>query len=84
LILDFRKCAVLCGVEDWKTMSVWGCSQLAWLRTILPFANSIPSPDTFRRVFAALNSTAFERCFIAWVGTLYGYVALRGITVSIV
>ena len=47
--------AVLCGVEDWETISLWGGSQLAWLRGILPYVNGIPSPDTFRRVFAALT-----------------------------
>lgn len=79
-------CAVLCGVEDWETMSLWGRSQLAWLRTILPFANGIASPDTYRRVFAALSPAAFERCFIAWVGTLCPsltncHVAIDGKTV---
>lgn len=62
--------AVLCGVEDWETITLWGRSQLGWLQRILPFAHGIPSPDTFRRVFSALNPTAFERCFTAWVGTL--------------
>lgn len=62
--------AVLCGVEDWETMTLWGRSQLEWLRRLLPFAHGVPSPDTFRRVFAALNPKSFEQCFTAWVGTL--------------
>jgi hypothetical protein len=62
--------ATLCGVEDWETMTLWGRSQLAWLQRLLPFAHGIPSPDTFRRVFAALNPKTFEQCFTAWVGTL--------------
>lgn len=79
-------CAVLCGVEDWETMSLWGRSQLDWLRTILPFVHGIPSPDTYRRVFSALNPHAFERCFRGWVGTLCPslekcHVAIDGKTV---
>lgn len=62
--------AVLCGVEDWETITLWGRSQLGWLQRMLPFANGIASPDTFRRVFSALNPSTFERCFTAWVGTL--------------
>lgn len=62
--------AMLCGVEDWETIPLWGESQLNWLQGILPFANGIPCSDTFRRVFAALNPITFERCFTAWVGTL--------------
>lgn len=69
-ILLAASCAVLCGVEDWETMTLWGRSQLDWLRRLLPFAHGVPSPDTFRRVFAALNPKTFERCFTTWVGTL--------------
>lgn len=69
-ILLAALCAVLCGVEDWETMTLWGRSQLDWLRRLLPFACGIPSPDTFRRVFSALNPKTFEQCFTAWVGTL--------------
>jgi hypothetical protein len=58
----------LCGVEDWETMTLWGRTQLGWLRTHLAYENGIPSPDTFRRVFGALSAKAFERCFIDWVG----------------
>lgn len=41
-----------------------GRRQLTRLRPLLPFANGIPSPNTFRRVFAALNPNAFEQCCI--------------------
>lgn len=69
-ILFAALCAVLCGVEDWETMTLWGRTQLSWLRTHLAYENGIPSPDTFRRVFGALSAKAFERCFIDWVGQL--------------
>lgn len=85
-ILLVALCAVLCGVEDWETMTLWGNSQLVWLRTILPFAHGIPAPDTFRRVFAVLSPTAFERCFTSWIGALCPslagqHVAIDGKTV---
>lgn len=69
-ILLSALCAVLCGVDDWETMTLWGRSQLAWLRKHLPYENGIPSPDTFSRVFAALNPVLFEQCFVAWVSHL--------------
>ncbi|AJY41309.1 DDE_Tnp_1-associated family protein [Burkholderia humptydooensis] len=69
-ILFAALCAVLCGVEDWETMTLWGRTQLAWLRSHLAYENGVPSPDTFRRVFGALSAKAFERCFIDWVGQL--------------
>jgi predicted transposase YbfD/YdcC len=58
---------MLCGVNTWELMSLWGRSQLAWLCQLLPYSNGIPSPDTFSRVFAALNPVGFERCFVAWM-----------------
>jgi len=63
-------CAVLCGVDDWETIKMWGRYQLEWLRKYLPYNNGIPSEDTFRRVFAALSATGFEQCFIEWMGQL--------------
>ena len=61
-------------------------SQLEWLRKLLPYENGVPSPDTFGRVFAALNPVLFEKCFVAWVGglcpSLAGqHVAIDGKTV---
>lgn len=44
-------CTVLCGVDDWETMTLWERSQLDWLRRRLPFVHGIPSPDTVRWVF---------------------------------
>jgi predicted transposase YbfD/YdcC len=75
-------CAVLCGVDDWETMTLWGRSQQTWLRNRLPYANGIPSPDTFRRVFSALNPVVFERCFIAWVGQLCPSLAGQHIAID--
>lgn len=51
-------------------MTLWGRTQLTWLRRHLAYEKGIPSPDTFRRVFGALSTKAFERCFIDWVGQL--------------
>jgi predicted transposase YbfD/YdcC len=62
--------AVLCGVEDGETSTLWARTQLAWLRTHLPYENGIASPDTFARVFGALSVKAFEQCFINWVSQL--------------
>jgi hypothetical protein len=52
------------GLGDEHTL--WARTQLAWLRTQLPYENGIASPDTFARVFGALSVKAFEQCFISW------------------
>lgn len=69
-ILFLTLCAVLCGMDDWESIEEWGKERLAWLRQFVGFENGIPSHDTISRVLAALDSKAFQACFIKWMGTL--------------
>src|SRR4051812_686337 len=69
-ILFLSLCAVICGMADWESIEEWGKERLEWLRGYIALENGIPSHDTISRVFGALNSKAFQACFIQWVGTL--------------
>lgn len=51
-------------------MVQWSEMKLDWLRRHLPFANGIPSHDTFGRVFSLLDAKQFEACFMRWAGVL--------------
>ena len=62
--------SVICGAETWKQMSEFGRSKEAFLKTFLALPSGIPSKDTIRRVFTAIDSTVFEQCFIQWVGAI--------------
>jgi predicted transposase YbfD/YdcC len=66
-ILVIAICAVICGADNWEDIEDFGRAKEAWLRTILPLANGIPSHDTFRRVFGLIDAEAFQRGFISWV-----------------
>jgi len=66
-ILAISICAVICAAEQWSEIEEFGQAKEAWFRTFLRLAQGIPSEDTFRRVFAALDPEAFERCFISWI-----------------
>jgi len=77
--------AVIAGADSWVEVANYGFSKLAWLRSFLELPNGIPSHDTFNRVFALLNPTAFQEGFLNWVraiaqNTLGRLVAIDGKT----
>ncbi len=60
-------CGVICGAESWEEIAEFGRDNEAWLRTILPLPNGIPSHDTFRRVFGLIDGVAFQKSFASWM-----------------
>jgi predicted transposase YbfD/YdcC len=71
-VLVIVVCATVCGVESWEDIEQYALAKQTWFqeRLGLSLTNGIPSDDTFRRIFAALDPTAFAACFRAWVDTL--------------
>jgi hypothetical protein len=66
-ILAIAIFAVICGADGWAQVAKFGRCKLKWFKTFLDLPNGIPSHDTFGRVFAALEPSAFEECFMKWV-----------------
>jgi predicted transposase YbfD/YdcC len=69
-LLTIAICAVICGADGWVQVEEFGLCKEAWFRTFLDLPHGIPSHDTFGRVFAMLDPTAFEECFLKWIGAL--------------
>src|SRR5271156_6182600 len=63
-VLLIAICTLLCGGESFNDMADFGLAKQDWFRTFLTLRNGIPSPDTFNRVFAALDPTLFLECFL--------------------
>jgi len=62
--------AVLAGADGFTDIARFGCKKLALLRRFRPFADGVPPHDTLGDIFATLDATAFQRCFVAWVSAL--------------
>lgn len=69
-IMALTICAVICGAESWKDIEAYGYSKSEWLKTFLSLPNGIPSHDTIARVFALLEPTQLQRCFVSWVKSI--------------
>ena len=59
--------ATLSGAESFDAVHRFAVEQEAWLRTVLPLANGIPSADTIGRVFAMLSPKAFAAVVTDWL-----------------
>jgi len=66
-ILLLTLCAVICGAESWDDIEMFGKSKLVFLCQYLPYEHGIPSDDTVRRFFRAIDTTQFQRLFVEWV-----------------
>jgi predicted transposase YbfD/YdcC len=60
-------CAVICGADSWEDIELFGKSKEGWLRGLLELPHGIPAHDTYRRVFAVLDTEQFQNCFMEWV-----------------
>ena len=69
-IVTITICAVICGSDDWVSISQFGVARQSWFKTFLKLPNGIPSHDTFGRVFSLLSSEKFQKCFRNWVQSI--------------
>jgi len=66
-ILLLTLCAVICGAESWDDIETFGQAKVEFLRRYLPYDHGIPSDDTLRRFFRAIDPMQFQRLFIEWI-----------------
>ena len=74
--------AVMCGAEGWSDIRNWGTDWAHWLRKHFRLRRGIPSKDVYRRVFAALDPTAFNACFSEWVRSFAVTTANKAIAID--
>ena len=69
-IVTIAICAVISNADGWTDIEAYGRAKEAWLRQFLELPAGIPSHDTFSRVFAKLDPTAFQTCFVQWIDAI--------------
>ena len=70
-ILVISICGTISGANDFTAISEYGKSKEKWLKTFLELENGIPSADTFERIFARLNPSELQKCFIGWMEAVH-------------
>lgn len=63
--------AVICGADDWPAVEEYGKAKQKWFERFLDLPHGIPTQDTFRRVFAALDAEQFQSHFMEWIKAVY-------------
>src|SRR3982750_2243797 len=76
-ILLVTLCGVLAGAEGFEDIEDYGESKLDLLRELLPFAHGVPSNDTLRRFFRAVDPRAFAEVFVAFGRDVFPEAAQR-------
>lgn len=69
-ILLLTLSAVICNCQEWDSILLFGEQEIDWLKKHGSFSNGLPSKDTLRRFFTALDPKGFQDCFMNWVASL--------------
>lgn len=75
-ILFIALAAMLCGATHSTEMALFARSRLELLRQFIPLAHGAPSHDTFSRVLAALDPTAFNAAFMRFMAAFGAQASL--------
>ncbi|GHT99724.1 hypothetical protein FACS1894126_6010 [Alphaproteobacteria bacterium] len=60
-------CAYIGGSDGWEDVELFGKTHENFLKRYFPYKNGIPSDDTYRRLFRALDPVIFQEKFRSWV-----------------
>ena len=74
--------AVLCRCQEWDEILLFGDQEIDWLKKHGSFENGIPSKDTLRRFFSALDPENFQACFVQWISTFRNQTILEVVSID--
>lgn len=74
--------AVICGAEGWQDVENYGKAKINYLRNYIDYLNGIPSDDTIRRFFRAVDPDQFKQIFCRWIKSLANVVYAKVIAID--
>ena len=76
--------ATIGGADDFVSVAEFAHAKEDWFRDRLGLQldNGIPSHDTINRVFAIINPTQFQNCFMGWVESMSDRLKLKQIPID--
>lgn len=81
-ILFLSISAVLCGIESYAGMEVFGEAKIDWLRKFFKYEKGIPSHDVINCIFRNIDSDEFSKCFMNWIDSIVTLVYSEIITID--
>jgi predicted transposase YbfD/YdcC len=81
-LLVLALCGIIANCDDGPDIALFAQQRASWFRRFLALPGSIPSHDTFERVFAALNPRALEACCLVWLRAVAGLAGVEHIALD--
>ena len=81
-ILLVTLCGVAAGCDGWSDIELFAQQRLSFLRRYQAFKHGVPSDDTLRRFFRAVDPEQFQTLFIQWMHEVVGADQVRHIAID--
>ena len=75
-------CAVLSGAETVEAIAIYAKEKKEWLKEFLHLQGEVPSYNTFWWVFALIQPTDLQECFVQWAKTMAPLSRGEGIAID--
>lgn len=82
-IIFLTLCGVISDCGGWIDIEDYGKTHLTLLRKYLPYKNGVPSDDTLRRFFRAVDSEQLSKCFVSWIRSIVKQEHLNNTVIAI-
>lgn len=69
-IIVIAVCAMLAGSDNFVAVEQYGNERKRWLKKYFSIKGTIPSHDTFNRVFGLMRPKDFNHCILKWLNEL--------------